>query len=189
LFLIEFKVAHSLPIEQILRLLAAAKSHDELHWLAMAVAFNHGLRASEVVAITPSCIADGKLVMPRRKGSNEVNDALVEHANPLINERMALIGLALITPGNSKLFPVTTRTFQRWVNCAGKTAGLPARLCHPHVLKHSVLQFLRRNGMNADELQPRSGHKSVDSLNVYSGFERAETDRLVQAAFDRIPVS
>lgn len=182
-------MAHRLTIEQILRLLAAAKREGELHWLSMAVAFIHGLRASELVAITPSCIADGKLVMPRKKGSNEVCDELVVHANPLINERTALIALALNTPGNSKLFPITTRTFQRWVNRAGTLAGLPLLLCHPHTLKHSVLQFLRRNGMNTDELQPRSGHKSVDSLNVYSGYDRAETDALVQAAFNRIPLS
>lgn len=182
-------MAHRLTIEQILRLLAAAKQMGHLQWLSMAVAFNHGLRASEVVAITPSCVADGKLVMARCKGSNEVCDDLVEHANPLIDEREAVIDLASKRHSNQKLFPITTRTFQRWVHAAGERAGLPKLLCHPHTLKHSVLQFLRRNGLDVDQLQPRSGHKSVDSLDVYSGFTRAETDGLVKAAFDRIPVS
>lgn len=182
-------MAHRLTIDQILRLLAAAKKAGEREWLSMAVAFNHGLRASEVLAITPSCIADGKLVMPRCKGSNEVCDELIEHPNALISERQALIDLALKTAFNQKLFPVTTRTFQRWVHNAGAAAGLPELLCHPHTLKHSVLQFLRRNGLDVDQLQPRSGHKGVDSLNIYSGFERAETDALVRAAFERIPVS
>lgn len=179
---------HKLSIEQILRLLAAAKEQDHLHWLAMAVGFIHGLRASEVVAITPSCVADGKLVMPRKKKSNDVCDELVEHANPLISERQALIELAANTRFNQRLFPIVTRTFQRWVHEAGDAAGLPNLLCHPHTLKHSILHFLRRNGMDLDQLQPRSGHKSVDSLNIYSGFEREETEHLVKAAFDRIPV-
>jgi integrase len=180
-------MAHKLTIVQVLRLLAAGKKLGHLQWLSMAVAFNHGLRAGEVVAITPACIADGKLVMGREKNSNEVCDDLVTHVNPLIDERQALLELAEKTPANQKLFPIATRTFQRWVKRAGKDAGLPALLCHPHTLKHSVLQFLRRNGLDVDQLQPRSGHKSVDSLNVYSGFERAETDELVRVAFDKIP--
>lgn len=180
---------HKLSIEQILRLLAAAKEQDHLHWLAMAVAFIHGLRASEVVAITPTCVADGKLVMPRKKKSNDVCDELVEHANLLISERAPLIELAAKTRFNQRLFPIVTRTFQRWVHEAGDSAGLPQLLCHPHTLKHSILHYLRRNGMDLDQLQPRSGHKSVDSLNIYSGFEREETEHLVKAAFDRIPVS
>lgn len=178
---------HELSIAQILKLLKAAKEHDELHWLATAVAFNHGLRASEVVAIRPVNIADGKLVMKRCKGSNEVNDELIEHENPLISERKALLELVEKTRFNSKLFPITTRTFQRWVNRAGDAAGLPRLLCHPHTLKHSILFFLRRNGMGTDELQPRSGHVSVDSLNVYSGFTRDETEPLVRSAFLKIP--
>ena len=181
-------MAHKLTIEQVLKLLAAAKKLGHRQWLSMAVAFNHGLRAGEVVAITASCVADGKLVMPRLKHSNEVCDDLVVHANKLISERDALVALAWNRPGKQKLFPITTRTFQRWVHTAGERAGLPELLCHPHVLKHSVLQFLRRNGLDVDQLQPRSGHKSVDSLNVYSGYERSETDAMVRAAFDRIPV-
>jgi integrase len=178
---------HQLSIEQVLRLLKAAKDHDHLHWLAMVVAFNHGLRASEVVAIRPSNLADAKLTLKRRKGSNPVDDELIEHANPFISERKPLLALAEKTPLNSRLFSITTRTFQRWVNRAGEAAGLPLLLCHPHTLKHSILFFLRRNGMDADELQPRSGHKSVDSLNVYSGFTREETEPMVRSAFQKIP--
>jgi len=180
---------HRLTIEQILRLLKAAKEQGELHWLAMAVGFNHGLRAGEVIAIRPSCVADGKLVMKRQKGSDDVNDDLVVHGNPLISERDAVLELALKTRFNQRLFPITTRTFQRWVHSAGRSAGLPELLCHPHVLKHSVLRFLRRNGLDTDQLRSRSGHKSVDSLNIYSGFESEETEPLVRAAFEKIPVS
>jgi len=185
---IGFQVAHRLTIEQVLKLLAAAREKDFHHWLAMAVAFNHGLRASEVVRITPSCVADGKLVMKRSKKSNDVCDELVEHANLLISERQPLLDLAAKTRFNQPLFPIVTRTLQRWVHEAGKDAGLPELLCHPHTLKHSILFFLRRNGMDTDQLQPRSGHKSVNSLNVYSGYGAEETEPLVRAAFDRIPV-
>ena len=180
---------HNLSIEQILRLLKAAKGQGDLHWLSMAVAFNHALRASEVVAIKPSYLKDGKLVMRRRKKSNDVMDDLVEHKNPLISEKKSLLDLAEKTKFNQRLFPITTRTFQRWVHAAGEAAGLPDLLCHPHTLKHSILFFLRRNGMGIDQLQPYSGHKNVDSLVVYSGFTREETEPLVRAGFDAIPNS
>ena len=180
-------MAHKLTIEQILRLLAAAKKLGDLQWLSMAVGFNHGLRAGEVVAIRPSYLTDGKLVMKREKHSDDVCDDLIEHPNPLISERQALLALASQTRFNQRLCPITTRTFQRWVHRAGAVAELPELLCHPHTLKHSVLQFLRRNGLDADQLQPRSGHKSVDSLDIYSGFTREETEPLVRAAFERIP--
>jgi integrase len=182
-------MAHRLSIEQILRLLAAAKECGELQWLSMAMGFNHGMRAGEVVAVRPSCIADGKLVMKREKGSEDICDDLVVHANSLVSERDAVLELAAKTRFNQRLFPITTRTFQRWVHRAGELAGLPEMFCHPHVLKHSVLHFLRRNGLDTDQLRPRSGHKSVDSLNIYSGYEREETEHLVRAAFERIPVA
>jgi integrase len=177
-----------LEIEQIARLLAAAKTLGLLRWLAMAVAFNHHLRANEVVAITPSCIADGKLVMKRSKRSNPVDDELVAHGNPLFDERSAMLELALKNARfNQRLFPVTTRTFQRWVNHAGELAGLPAMHCHPHILKHSSLRFLRRNGVDLDQLQARSGHKSLDSLKVYEGFSAAEAAPIVSASLASIP--
>ena len=178
---------HQLSIQEILRLLQAAKEQDELHWLAMVVAFNHALRASELVAIKPSYLKDGKLVMRRRKKSNEVLDDLVEHPNPLINEKKPLLEFAEKIKFNQPLFPITTRTFQRWVHAAGELAELPELLCHPHTLKHSILFFLRRNGMAIDQLQPFSGHKEVSSLNVYSGFTREETEPMVRAAFGKIP--
>ncbi len=180
---------HELNIHQILRLLQAAKEQDEIHWLAMVVAFNHALRASEVVAIKPSYLKDGKLVMHRRKRSNDVIDDLVQHKNPLISERKPLLDFAEKIKFNQRLFPITTRTFQRWVHAAGEAAGLPELLCHPHTLKHSILFFLRRNGMDIDQLRPYSGHKEVSSLEVYSGYTREETEPMVRSAFDRIPIS
>lgn len=178
---------HVFEIEQILRLLAAAKKESETAWLLCAVAFLHALRASEAVGITASNIADGKLVLKRKKHSNDVCDELVEHNNPLLNEKKVLIDLARKTYGNQRLFPVTTRTFQRWIHKYGEIAGLPELYCHPHTLKHSILTYLRET-MGLDELQDRSGHKSLDSLRVYLNPKKAVTDRLVRNALGSIAV-
>ena len=183
--MILFKLPHTLKIEQILQLLHEARKDGEREWLLILVAFLHALRASEAVGIRPVNIVGGKLVMKRKKGSHPVNDELLEHANPLLNERDALVELALKTPANSKLFPISTRTFQRWIHRYGERAGLPELFCHPHTLKHSILDYLRQN-MSLVELQDRSGHKSLDSLRVYLHPEKDVTDRLVADALHAI---
>jgi integrase len=180
-------VPHVLEIEQILALLAAAKKHSDRAWLLTAVTFIHALRASEAVGLKPSNIVGEKLVVQRKKNSNAVEDDLLTHANPLLNERDALFDLCRNTRGNQKLFPITTRTFQRWVHRFGDEAGLPELYCHPHTLKHSILDYLREK-MPLEELQDRSGHKSLDSLRVYLHPKKAVVDQKIREALGSIAV-
>ena len=152
--------------EEVLRLLAAAKAHGEKPWLLGAVTFLHALRSSEAVGLTPDNIVGIELHVKRCKGSNPVRDELVEHANPLLNERQALIDLAKVTRRNQKLFPITERTFQRWVHRWGAAAGLSRTASHPHALKHSILTHAADTA-KLHELQGISGHKSLGSLGIY----------------------
>lgn len=170
-----------LEFEQILALLTAAKSSGELHWLSQALAFIHALRASEVVGIKPANIKGNRLSLPRKKHSNPVDDELLISEFPVLNVRQAVIGLALKTPSNQSLFNITTRTFQRWVHKAGALASLPEEWCHPHTLKHSILDHLHMTGMDLVQMQNRSGHKSLDSLRVYLHPKKVVTDALVGA--------
>jgi integrase len=174
-------VPHTFEIGEIFRLLQAAKERDESDWLLICVTFIHALRASEAVGLKPSNVTNNKLVVERMKGSNPVNDELHADENPLLNERQALLDLVLKTPSNQRLFPMSTRTFQRKMHKYGKLAGLADLFSHPHTLKHSILTYLRES-MDLDELQDRSGHKSLDSLRVYLNPKKAVTDGLVKAA-------
>lgn len=198
---------HVFEIEQVLKLLAAAKAEDESDWLMLLVTFVHGLRAHEVVGGTvswklkktgekrtgrytglkPSHIVGEKLVLKRLKNSNPVEDELLTHSNPLLNERPALFALCRKTPVNQRLFPICARTFQRRVHKYGELAGLPELYSHPHTLKHSILAHLRET-MDLDELQDRSGHKSLDSLRVYLHPKKAVTDAKVNSALGSIGV-
>jgi integrase len=180
-------VPHHFEIAQILKLLAAAKSESETDWLLILVTFIHALRASEAVALKPSNIIGGKLKVKRLKKSNPVEDDLLIHANPLLNERKPLIDLCRITHPNQRLFPISSRTFQRRMHTYGEMAGLPELYCHPHTLKHSILTYLRET-MDLDELQDRSGHKSLDSLRVYLNPKKAVTDRMVNDALASVGV-
>ena len=192
----------------VLALLKVAKERDERDWLMIVVPFLHALRAHEVVggsvtwknkktnkkktAVYPGLRASNvigtKLVLKRLKNSNPVEDELVEHQNPLLNERQALIDLCRITGPNQKLFPISARTFQRKMHFYGSLAGLPELHCHPHTLKHSVLTHLLET-MDLKEIQDRSGHKSLDSLSIYLHPKKAVVDGKVLAALSGIGAS
>ena len=177
---------HVLEFEQILALLQAAKTECEGDWLLMLVPFVHALRSSETVALTPDNVIGTRLSVKRRKGSNPVDDELLSSDNPLLNERDSLIALARKTPRKQKLFPISARTFQRRVHYYGERAKLPAKWCHPHTLKHSILDHLLLTGMNLVEIQDRSGHKSLDSLRVYLHPKKISTDRQVSERLQAI---
>ena len=172
-------MAHILEFEQILALLEAAMNEDPDDWLLLATTFIHALRASEAVAITRDNVKGTRLVLKRCKGSRPVDDELLESKIAVLNERAPMIALAGETPGKQRLFPISTRTFQRRVHHYGAKAGLPEMWCHPHTLKHSILDHLRLTGMDLVELQDRSGHLSLDSLRVYLHPKKVVTDRMV----------
>jgi integrase len=135
--------------------------------------------------LTAANVIGTKLKVKRKKNSNPVEDELLEHTNPLLNERQALIDLCARMPRNQKLFPMSTRTFQRKMHKYGELAGLPELYSHPHTLKHSILSYLRET-MDLDELQDRSGHKSLDSLRVYLNPKKAVTDAMVHEALGSV---
>ena len=176
---------HHFEIEQILKLLGEARKESERDWLLLCVTFVHALRASEAVALTASNVVGTKLVVKRLKKSRPVEDELLVHKNPLLNERRALLDLCRNTRPNQKLFPMSSRTFQRRMHTYGEAAGLPELYCHPHTLKHSVLTYLAQT-MDVEQLQDRSGHVELGSLGIYLHPKKAVTERLVSDAFASI---
>jgi integrase len=159
-------IVDAFSIEEVLRLLEAAREKDERDWLLLCMTFLHALRASEAVAVTPDSIVGEYLVVKRGKRSKPVRQLLVAHDNSLLNEKPALIELARKTLRNQKLFPISARTFQRKMHRYGELAGLPDLLSHPHTLKHSILSHLVET-MSLREVQEISGHKSLGSLGIY----------------------
>ena len=176
---------HHFEIEQVLKLLGEARKESERDWLLLCVTFVHALRASEAVALTASNVVGTKLVVKRLKKSRPVEDELLVHKNPLLNERRALLDLCRNTRSNQKLFPLSARTFQRRMHTYGEAAGLPELYCHPHTLKHSVLTYLAQT-MDVEQLQDRSGHVELGSLGIYLHPKKAVTERLVSEAFAAI---
>lgn len=142
------------------------------------VAFWHGLRATEVVGFTREALSDGFLTVQRLKGSMRTVQALVEHSEPLLSEKSALIEYAAARPFNQPVFDVTRQHFWRIVQRNAKVAGIPAHLAHPHVLKHSIaMQTIHSAGI--ENVRQHLGHKSISSTGEYLKVTDADASKAV----------
>lgn len=174
---------HSLSKPQLLALLGAARAYRERDWLMIVVAFNHGLRASEVVGLTRDSIRDGFLTVQRLKGSNKTTQELVEHAEPLLNERQPLFDYTAHFLNTDKIFPISRQQFWRIVRKHGKQAGIPSHLCHPHTMKHSIAaQTIAKAGI--ENVRVHLGHKSIASTGEYLKVSEPDASAAVRGALD-----
>lgn len=145
------------------------------------VAFAHGLRASEVVGLRRKDIQDGFLTVQRLKGSLKTTQALLEHKNPLLNERQALLDYAANFHANQRLFAVCRSQFWRIVQKHGQAAGIPKHLCHPHTAKHTIaMQTIHTAGI--ENVRQHLGHKSMSSTGEYLKVGDADAGRAIRKA-------
>lgn len=181
---LRFLIMQHLSKVELLRLLAAARAHRERDWLMILVAFWHGLRASEVTGFKRDAVRDGHLTIQRLKGSLRTVQPLVEHADPLLNERQALFDFCSKSNFNKPVFNVSRSQFWRLVQKHAKAAGIPGHKAHPHVLKHSIaMQSIGSAGI--ENVRQYLGHKSISSTGAYLRVTDADASSAVTAAFGR----
>jgi integrase len=163
---------------ELLALLRTARAAKERDWCMILVAYWHGLRASEVIGIRPDDVKDGFLTVERLKGSMRTVQHLVEHPEPLLSERDALIEFAARTRFNQPLFKVTRQHFWRLVQRYGRAAGIPEHKCHPHALKHSIaMQMIDKAGIH--KTRQRLGHRSIASTGEYLKESDSDVDAVI----------
>lgn len=166
---------------QLLALLQTAKNRSQRDWLMILVAYSHGLRASEVVSLQRDAVKDGHITVRRLKGSLRTTQPLVEDENPLLNERKALFDFIENLRGNQTLFPITRQHFWRLIQRHAKSAGIPERLRHPHILKHTIaLQTIHSAGI--ENVRQYLGHKSMSSTGAYLKKTDAEASAAIGGA-------
>lgn len=153
---------------ELLALLGAARAASERDFLMILVAYCHGLRASEVVAIRRHDIVDSFLDVKRLKGSKHTNQPLIESTDPLLNERLALIEFISEMYPNQSVFGIGRRQLGRIVATHAKTAGLPARKRHPHMLKHTIATEIYQKSKDLTLVQAHLGHVSGASSMKYT---------------------
>ena len=166
---------------ELLALLREAKASRERDWLMILVGFWHGLRASEVTGFKRDAVRDGHLIIQRLKGSLRTVQPLVEHPDPLLNERAALIDFCAKSSFNKPVFNVSRSQFWRLVQKYAKAASIPEHKAHPHVLKHSIaMQSIGSAGI--ENVRQYLGHKSISSTGAYLRVTDADASSAVTSA-------
>lgn len=163
----------ALDRDELKRLLEAAKA-DELHYLAIVTAFTHGLRPSEICEMTAEQVKDGYLTVPRKKGSEETYQEIIGPEKELLEKRAYIVRKSFGPKG--RLFPWSTRWFQKLLHKYGEKAGLPEHKCTPHKLKHTCAMLAVESGMKIHELKVKLGHKSLDSTAQYLRITQKQAD-------------
>jgi integrase len=134
--------------------------------LMVKVAYNHGLRCSEVVNLTGANIRDGFLSIQRLKGSNKTVQRFKSSSDPDFDEFTDLVALSKTLKAKDRLFPGWTRFdlgYQIRKACA--KAGIPQHLAHPHALKHSTGMAMIQGGI--EFTRTYLGHKNIASTGYY----------------------
>lgn len=153
---------------ELLAVLRAARQHSERDFLMILVAYSHGLRASELVAIQRDDIQGGSLDVQRLKGSRRTNQPLLKHENPLLNEHLALSAFLRNMQPKQRVFPLTRRQFGRIVTRHAETAGLPEHRRNPHILKHTIGTEIYQKTKDLRLLQSHLGHVRESSSLIYA---------------------
>jgi hypothetical protein len=78
---------------ELLAVLRVAREHSESDWLLFTFQYIHSHRISEVFALTPENFDGGFVTVQRLKGSLRTVQPLVNHPDPLLNEKPALEAL------------------------------------------------------------------------------------------------
>lgn len=145
------------------------------------VAYSHGLRASEVIALQRDAVKDGHLTVRRLKGSLATVQPLISSPDALLDERSGLFAFCEKLHGKQRLFPVTRQHFWRLVQRYAQAAGIPARKRHPHALKHTIaMQVIHSAGI--ENTRQYLGHKSMSSTGAYLKVTDADASAAVASA-------
>lgn len=158
---------------EVTKLMKAAGSigrHGVRDRALILIAFRHGLRVSELVALRWDQVVFG------RAGTMHVNRAKggVASTHPISGPVLrALRDVQRAYPDSPYVFstelggPMTTSTVRKLVARAGELAKLPFPV-HPHMLRHACGFKLANDGVNTRVLQSYLGHKNIQHTVRYT---------------------
>ncbi len=117
--------------------------------------------------MTADQIRGGYLTVPRLKGSLITTQPLIEHADPLLNEKAALQSFTAGMAAGQRIFPISRVQFFRIFRKLAAAAGLPEHKRHPHLLKHSIAMQMIKSGAGIENTRQWLGHRSMSSTGEY----------------------
>jgi len=156
-------------VEQLIGAAGKLGRHGHRDATMILIAFRHGLRVSELVALRWEQVdlKQGLLHVRRRKSG-------IPSTHPLhAAELRALRQLDRAKDAGPYVFtserksPLTDSAFRKIVARAGVTAGLGMPI-HPHMLRHSTGFKLANDGQDTRAIQHYLGHKNIQHTVGYT---------------------
>jgi site-specific recombinase XerD len=186
-----------LNTKEIEAVLTQARKHSVRTHLMFLLGFQFGLRVSEISEIKLADVANGRISVFRKKGSDPVDgEVLPTHDNPLFNVKAVMASwLAERGDGDGSCFlftsregsAVSPRQVQRLFNRCAILAGVEPERAHTHALKHSLGRLLVDQKVPLYFIQKALGHRYLSSTQVYlsiTGEEAArETNKVMASVF------
>ena len=154
------------------RLITAAGKlgrHGQRDAAMILIAYRHGLRVSELVALRWDQVdlKQGLLHVRRRKnGTPSTHPLCAPELRALRKlEREKLSGAYVFV--SERKGPMTTAAFRRVVARAGDVAGIGLPV-HPHMLRHSTGFKLANDGQDTRAIQHYLGHRNIQHTVGYT---------------------
>lgn len=177
--------------DELQKLLSVIKKTDNARDYALyLVAYNHGLRASEIGLLEVDHInfKTSHIKIQRLKGSNsgeylmrpEVAKALKKHLRQRPSKSPWLF---LSNRGD----PISRITLDKSIKKYGEIAGLPPNKRFFHILKHSIASHLYRAGTDALTIQDWLGWVNIRMVNSYTHISSPTRDSNARKFFIKLP--
>lgn len=175
----------ALDVDSLRRLLRSLEARDDRRGRAVvALMVFAGLRVSEVAALVVDDVAltarTGKVVVRTGKGGAGRVVPLPAEARGALDAWLAArpreSGRYLFPgPGSA---PLSVRSLHRAVTAAARDAGI---VCSPHVLRHTYVTRLVRQGTDLPLVADLAGHRRLETTRRYSLPTDADRQAVVEA--------
>ncbi len=170
--------------EEVQNLFSAIKTKRDR--AIFAVAYRHGLRASEVgmLQLTDLDLKAARITINRVKGSMSGTYPLkpdtVKLLRSYIKSRKDTSPYLFIS---NRVLPIDRRTLLLMMKKYGAVAGIPKEKQQFHALKHSIGTHILDAGEDVYFAKDWLGHKNIQNTTIYSKFSTGTRDARARKMF------
>jgi len=158
-----------LTIRQVERLFDGIMDPRDL--LLFDLTYRHGLRGTEAARLRLDYFHDGRIWIVRLKHGQSrayrLHPRSVELLERYLKVRPDDGSPYLLRTRRHTQNPMSRAEINRLFHRYARTAGLPSRLSHVHVLRHSIAVHLAQIGWDPAAVQQWLGHRDISSTMVY----------------------
>ena len=146
------------------------------HWrLPLRLIYCYGMRASELLSLTPANVRDGVLTVihlkPGKDKQGRPRPPKITRHQLLPEFKDELIALAASKMPTARLFSWTRKALWEAIQSAGFRAGVDRRFLHPHSFRHRCGRRMAAQGATIHQMMSVLGHKTVQMSLLYTELE------------------